>query len=77
MTIYSKQTKLQTKNILIDEKNYADLVNYFTRYNHRKQIRMLILYYHELIGKIEEHEGKNTSWMMIIYYIKYQARLEE
>ena len=24
------------------------------------------LYYHELIGKIEEHEGKNVSWLMII-----------
>ena len=31
---------------------------YFTRYVHSKSIKVLNLHYHELIGKIEEHEGK-------------------
>ena len=43
--------KLEAKNILIDEKNYEDLTIYFARYDHGKSIRMLSLYYHELIGK--------------------------
>ena len=53
-----KAKKLETKNISIDEKNYKDLVIYFTRSVHIKSIQMLSLYSHELIGKIEEHEGK-------------------
>ena len=31
---------------------------YFTRYVHSKSIKILILHYHELTGKIKEHEGK-------------------
>ena len=27
---------------------------------------MMSLYYHELMGKIEEHEGKNIWWLKII-----------
>ena len=47
--------KIGTKNISIDEKNYKDLVIYFTStYVHKKSIKMLRLYYNELIGKIEE-----------------------
>ena len=47
------------ENILIDEKSYKDLVIYFTRYDYGKSIRILSLYYHELMGKIEEHEESN------------------
>ena len=32
---------------------------YFTRYVHKKMIKMLSLHYHELMGKNEEQEGKN------------------
>ena len=49
--------KLDTKNILIDEKNYQDLTIYFTRYVYSKSIKMLSLHYPELMGKIEEHQG--------------------
>ena len=31
-----------------------DFVTYFARYDRRKSVRMLRLYYHQLIGKIEE-----------------------
>ena len=31
---------------------------YFTRHVHSKLIKMLSLYYHELIREIEEHKGK-------------------
>ena len=57
LTICSKQKK--SKNIVIDNKNYKGLVNYFTRYVHSKPIKVVSLNYHELIGKIEEHERKN------------------
>ena len=45
---------LETKNILIDKKNYKDLTIYFTIYIHSK-----FIHYQELMGKIEEHEGKD------------------
>ena len=45
-------------NILIDKKNYKNLVIYFTRCDYGKPIRMLSLYYHELKGKTKEHKGK-------------------
>ena len=45
--------KKETKNILIDERNYKNLVIYFTRCVYSKSIKMPNLYYHELIGKIE------------------------
>ena len=32
-----KPKKLETKNILIDEKNYKDLTIYFTKYVHSNQ----------------------------------------
>ena len=57
-----KAKKLETKNILIDEKNYKDFVIYFTRYVYRKSIKILSLHYHEIgkiIGKIEGHKAKN------------------
>ena len=53
-----KAKKLGTKKILFDEKNFKDLVIYFTRFVHRKLIKMLSLHYHELIGKMEEHKRK-------------------
>ena len=45
-----KARKVETKNILIDENAYKSL---------KMSIKMLILYYHELILKIEENEKKN------------------
>ena len=32
-----------------------DLVISFTRYDHRKKIKVFILHYYELMGKIEEY----------------------
>ena len=49
-----KATKLETKNVLINEKNYKDLTICFTRYVHSKSIKTFILYYHELIGKFKK-----------------------
>ena len=37
-----------------------NLLIYFTRYDGRKSIRILTLYYDKLMGTIEEHERKNT-----------------
>ena len=53
-----KAKKLGTKNIFINEKNCKDLMIYFMRYVHSKLIKILILHYHKLIGKIAEHEGR-------------------
>ena len=52
---YVFHDRLETENILIDKKTYKDLVICFSDYVSRKSIRMLN---HELMGKIEEHEGK-------------------
>ena len=54
-----KARKLETEKILIDEKNRKDMVIYFNRYVHSKSAKMLSLHYHELMGIIEEPEGKN------------------
>ena len=51
-----KAKKIATKNVLMDEKNYKDLVIYFTRYVHSKSIKIFSLNYYELMGKIEELE---------------------
>ena len=40
---------------------------YFTRYVHRKLIKVLSLHYHELMGKIKEHEGK--KYLMVNDYM--------
>ena len=58
---------METKNILVDEKNYNDLVIYFTRYVRIKSIKMISLCYRELMGKIKEHEGK--KYLMVDDYI--------
>ena len=56
---FSQNKKLETKNILIDQKDYKDFTIYFSRYVHGKSIKMLSLHYHESMGKINENEGKN------------------
>ena len=56
-----KAKKLETKNILIDEKHYKDLVIYFARYLHSKSIKTLGLHYNKLMGKLKEHEGKKNT----------------
>ena len=33
-----------------------DLVIYFTKYDYGKSIKMLSLYYHDVVGKIEKHD---------------------
>ena len=38
LTIWSKPKKIETKNVLIDKKNYKDLVIYFTAYIHIKSL---------------------------------------
>ena len=53
-----KPKNWETKNVLIDKKNYNDLVIYFTRHNGGTSIRLLSLYYNELIGMIKECEEK-------------------
>ena len=49
------------KKKLIDEENYKHLTIYFTRSIKvdKKSIKELCLHYHELMGKSEEHQGKN------------------
>ena len=42
----TKAEKFETKNILIDEKNYKNLIIYLARYDHKKSTKMLSLYYH-------------------------------
>ena len=54
-----KPNKVETKNILIDEKKFKDLIIYFTRYINLRSMKMLSRYFCKLIGKIKEHEGKN------------------
>ena len=62
-----KAKKLETKSALIDRKNYMDLVIYFTIYDGGNSIWVLLLYYNKLMGPTEEHEGKNT-WKLVIVY---------
>ena len=46
--------KLETKDILINDTKYEDLVIYFTTYVHRKSIKTVSLYYYELMGKVKD-----------------------
>ena len=51
---------------MVDEKHYKDLVViYFNAYLHNKSIKMLSLYYHQLMGKIKKYKGKifDGSWL--------------
>ena len=66
-----KEKKLATKNTLIDQKHYKNLMICFTRYVHKKSMKMLSLLYHELIGQIEEHEGK--KYLMVDDYMLNKA----
>ena len=71
---FSQSKKWEIENILISEENYKDLTIYFTRYVHSKSKTILSLHDHEVMEKIEEHKGKNISWLMIIYKIKYHTK---
>ena len=51
--------KLKNKNILVDEKNFKNLVIYFTRYVNCNSIKMLSLYFYKSLGRIEKRDGKN------------------
>ena len=53
-----KPKRLETRNIFIDKKNYKSFLVYSTRYHPDKSIKMLNLYYDELIGRIEEYGRK-------------------
>ena len=44
--LFNKSKKLETENILINEKDYKDMIIYFIRYDCGKLIRMLSLCYH-------------------------------
>ena len=48
-----KSQQIETKNILIDERHFKNLVTYFTRYVNCKSMNG-----NKLMGKIEEYEGK-------------------
>ena len=61
--LLDKAEKSETKNSLIGEKNYRDLVIYFTKYVHNNAIEMLSLHYHDLMRMIAELEGKKY-WMI-------------
>ena len=52
-----KAKQLDTKIILIDEKNNKDSAIYFTRCDCRQINQNLDSNYHELMGKIKEHKG--------------------
>ena len=54
-----KAKTLENKTILTDRRNYKDLVIGFTRYDLGKSTRMLSLYYHELMGKIDNIKEKS------------------
>ena len=59
LTIYSNQKKKETKSSLTDEKKIKDMVVYFTRYVNWEWMKMLSLYYHELMGKLKNSNEKN------------------
>ena len=68
LTIVIVQTKKnRNQKLVINDKSYKDLVIYFIRYDCGKAITILSLYYHELMGKIEEHEGK--KYLMVDDYL--------
>ena len=45
------------------------MVIYFMRYHLDKSIKIIHLYYNEIIWKNEKYEGKNTWWLMIIHKV--------
>ena len=58
---------LETKNILIDEKNYKDLTIYFARYDYGKTAKMLNLYYHQthVLFYINSQFDKSLTMKMV------------
>ena len=62
-----KAKKLETKSILIDAKDYKDLVIYFPRCVRSKSLEVLSLDYQELMRKIKEHEGKKIFGCRRLY----------
>ena len=66
-----KVKKLETKNILIDEKNYTNLTIYFARYDHKILKRTLSLYCHESMGNyliINDYFEKSCD----VNFVRYQ-----
>ena len=67
----------------IETKSLKDLTIYFTRYDRGKSKRMLSLYYHELMGKINKHEGKKylmvDNWILdkVLNKIKGTTSIEK
>ena len=55
----------------MDEKNFKDLVIYFTRYVNCRLIKIMSLQFQELMVKIEEHKGKKC--LMIYDYMVDKA----
>ena len=53
--------------MLIDLKNFLDLAIHFIRYVHSKSIKMLSLYYHELMEKVKKNRGR--KYFMIDDYV--------
>ena len=54
-----KPEEIEIKNILINQKNFKDLVIHFTGDVNCKSIKMLSLYFYKLMVKIDKNEGKN------------------
>ena len=50
---------------------------YIARYVYKKSIKMLCLYYHELIKKIEEHEKKEYSMIDDFMLIKVLEKIKK
>ena len=69
------QKKIKTENILIDKESYKYLVIYLINYVSSKFMKMLSLYYHEIMGKIEELKQKKIfdGWWL---YGKWSNRVD-
>ena len=53
-----KAKEWENKNILIDGKNYKNLVIYFTRYAHIKSIKILIPHYPKVMERLKNKKEK-------------------
>ena len=53
-----KAKKIETKTILMDEKNYKDLVIYFIRHVHSKSKKKLSLHYYDLMERLKNMKEK-------------------
>ena len=70
-----KAKELENENILIHEKKSKDLAIFFTGYVQKELIKMLNLHYHELIGKIEEHEEE--KYLMVVVYMLNKDKIRK